>query len=225
MKHIWKSQVWAAILTVATLLTVTGCKSDENNDESSVDLSNISSAMVDEGSTEAISTDYAYIMNPDGTISISGYNGADTALEIPTTIDGYVVTQIGDHAFEANHDITSVTLPNGLVDIGESAFSDCSSLSAIVIPDTVGTISRAAFVGCTSLESLHIPASVSEITEEAFTGCSKLIDLTIESDTLQYTSWGLDKEVNSTDLVITCPVGSPIEEWAEKNGFNTSPLS
>lgn len=114
MMQQWKRSVWAALLTLATLFSFTGCNSsEEESSESSVDLSNIASAVMEEGSTEAVTTDYAYIMNDDGTISVSGYTGSDADLTVPGTIDGYVVTAIADHAFEANPDIKSVTLPNG----------------------------------------------------------------------------------------------------------------
>lgn len=154
MMQQWKRSMWAALLTLATLFSFTGCSSsDDESSESSVDLSNIASAMITEGTTEALTTDYAYIMNDDGTISVSGYTGSDTDLTVPGLIDGYVVTGIADHAFEANADIKSITLPNGLIAIGESAFSDCSSLTTVVIPDTVGTIRRGAFI---SLSLIHI---------------------------------------------------------------------
>lgn len=223
MQHL-KRNVWAALLTIATLFSITGCAEDETT-ESSVDLSNISSAMVEPGSTEAVATDFAYIMNADGTISISGYTGSATDLEVPGTIDGYVVTAIGDHAFEANWDIKSITLPEGLTTIGESAFSDCGNLTAVSIPETVGTIRRGAFISCTSLTSLFVPVSVSEIMEEAFTGCSALTDLTIAGEHVTYQNWWLDAEDCAANLNITCRVGSDVETWAKQNNIATTPLS
>lgn len=223
MQHL-KRNVWAAILTLATLFSVTGCGNDDGS-ESSVDLSNIASAMVTEGTTEAVATDYAYIMNEDGTIAISGYNGTETDLEVPSTIDGYVVTAIGDHAFEANWDLKSVTLPEGITVIGESAFSDCGSLTAVVMPETVKTIRRGAFISCSALTTLHVPASVTEIMEEAFTGCGSLTDLTIGSSSVKYENWWLDVASCPVDMTITCPAGSEIEAWAEKNDIATAPLA
>ena len=209
MMQQWKRSMWAALLTLATLFSFTGCSSsDDESSESSVDLSNIASAMITEGTTEALTTDYAYIMNDDGTISVSGYTGSDT-----------------DLTFEANADIKSITLPNGLIAIGESAFSDCSSLTTVVIPDTVGTIRRGAFISCTALTTLDIPASVTEIMEEAFTGCAALKDLTIESSTVEFTNWWVDTDEIPSDLTITCPKDSKIAAWAEKNNVATEPLS
>ena len=226
MMQQWKRSMWAALLTLATLFSFTGCSSsDDESSESSVDLSNIASAMITEGTTEALTTDYAYIMNDDGTISVSGYTGSDTDLTVPGLIDGYVVTGIADHAFEANADIKSITLPNGLIAIGESAFSDCSSLTTVVIPDTVGTIRRGAFISCTALTTLDIPASVTEIMEEAFTGCAALKDLTIESSTVEFTNWWVDTDEIPSDLTITCPKDSKIAAWAEQNNVATEPLS
>ncbi len=226
MMQQWKRSVWAALLTLATLFSFTGCNSsEEESSESSVDLSNIASAVMEEGSTEAVTTDYAYIMNDDGTISVSGYTGSDTDLTVPGTIDGYVVTAIADHAFEANPDIKSITLPNGLITIGESAFSDCSNLTTIVIPDTVGTIRRGAFISCTSLTTLEIPASVTEIMEEAFTGCAALEDLTIASSTVEFANWWMDTSEIPSGLTITCPKDSKVAAWADENGVATKPLS
>jgi hypothetical protein len=143
---------------------------------------------------------------------------------VPSTVDGLVVTAIGDHAFEANWDLEEVILPAGITMIGESAFMDCGSLTSVTIPETVGTIRRAAFAGCTALDQVVVPASVTEIMEEAFSGCGSLTSLTIGSSTLSYASWGLDAE-SMPDLVITCPVGSEIETWAAENGFVTAALS
>jgi hypothetical protein len=224
MMQQWKRNVWAALLTLATFLSLTGCSSADE-EESSVDLSNISSAMVTEGSTEAVATDYAYIMNDDGTIAVSGYTGSDTDLEIPSQIDGYVVTAIADHAFEANWDIKSVVLPNGLITIGESAFSDCGNLTSVVIPDTVGTIRRGAFISCSALCSLTVPSSVTEIMEEAFTGCTALSDLTIENADVEYANWWVDVSECPSALTITCPADSAVAKWATENGIATQTLS
>ena len=218
MMQQWKRSMWAALLTLATLFSFTGCSSsDDESSESSVDLSNIASAMITEGTTEALTTDYAYIMNDDGTISVSGYTGSDTDLTVPGLIDGYVVTGIADHAFEANADIKSITLPNGLIAIGESAFSDCSSLTTVVIPDTVGTIRRGAFISCTALTTLDIPASVTEIMEEAFTGCAALKDLTIESSTVEFTNWWVDTDEIPSDLTILVRKIPRLQRGQKKN--------
>lgn len=125
--------------------------------------------------------------------------------------------------FEANWDLTDVTLPEGITYIGEGAFMDCGKLQSVNVPSTTVTIRRAAFASCSALDNVTVPESVAQIMEEAFSGCGSLTNLTIESTSVIYESWGLDKEI-MPDLVITCPSGSKISEWADENGFTTEAL-
>lgn len=46
-------------------------------------------------------SDFEYSINDDGTATITGYNGSDTELTIPSEIDGKTVTGIGEDAFES----------------------------------------------------------------------------------------------------------------------------
>ena len=50
-------------------------------------------------SAEAVSGDYTYEELSNGTVSITKYNGTDTSVTIPSTINGKTVTRIGDNAF------------------------------------------------------------------------------------------------------------------------------
>ncbi|MCX6901925.1 MAG: fibronectin type III domain-containing protein, partial [Verrucomicrobia bacterium] len=56
--------------------------------------------------------DYDYTTN-DGTITITHYNGPDTDVTIPDTIDGLPVTSIGFTAFIERR-LTSVTIPHSV---------------------------------------------------------------------------------------------------------------
>ena len=146
MKHFWKKTLWAALLTAAFALSATGCGNDSQTSSSTANSAD-SAAQTEEssaapaengGAADAADTNvFTYEMRDDGTVTITGYQGAETALDIPSTVDNYVVSAIADHAFEANWDITSVTLPSGLSEIGEGAFMDCGNLTSVTIPDTV----------------------------------------------------------------------------------------
>ena len=230
MKHFWKKTLWAALLTATFALSATGCGNDSQTSSSTANSAD-SAAQTEEssaapaengGAADAADTNvFTYEMRDDGTVTITGYQGAETALDIPSTVDNYVVSAIADHAFEANWDITSVTLPSGLSEIGEGAFMDCGNLTSVTIPDTVAQIDRAAFAGCSSLASLSLPETVSTVMEEAFTGCAGLTDLTVANASLEYDSWGLVEGSEPLNVTITCPAGSAIETWAAANGIVT----
>jgi len=82
-----------------------------------------------------------------------------------TAVEFHNITSIGNEAFAACSNITSITLPDGLTRIGKYAFQSCLNLTSITIPASVTTIGKYAFQGC-NLTSITIPASVTTIGEE-----------------------------------------------------------
>lgn len=227
MKQFWKKTLWAALLTAAFALSATGCGDDKQpasstvNSASSAAQAADSSTAPEETGSSAETNVFQYEMNDDGTVSITGYQGMEAVLEVPSTVDNYVVSAISNHAFEANQNLTEVTLPEGLSEIGESAFMDCGSLTTVQIPETVAQIDRAAFAGCSALASISLPETVSTVMEEAFTGCTSLTDLTVANASLEYDRWGLVEGSEPLGVTITCPSGSAIETWAAANGIST----
>ena len=116
----------------------------------------------------------------DGEVTITDCSSsASGALTIPSTINGYPVTTIGDYAFSDCYDLTSVTIPDSVTTIGDWAFSDCNSLTSVTIPDSVTIIGDDAFYYCNSLTSVTIPDSVTTIGDDAFRYCSSLTSVTI----------------------------------------------
>ena len=108
------------------------------------------------------------------------YSGS---IEIPLSIlineVEYIVSSIGDRAFEGCTGLTSVTIPDSVTRIWNWAFSSCSGLTSITIPNSVTSIGGSAFEGCSGLTSITIPNSVSSIGGSAFSGCSGLTSITI----------------------------------------------
>jgi hypothetical protein len=90
-----------------------------------------------------------------------------TTLVIPSTLDGYSVTTIGEYAFEDNA-LTSVTIPNSVTSIGAYAFED-NALTSVTIPNSVTSIGAYAFEDndLTSV-TIGIPDSITSIGEGAF---------------------------------------------------------
>ena len=105
----------------------------------------------------------------------------DTNVIIPPTYKDKPVTAIASDAFANNSIITSVIIPDSVVDIGYYAFEGCTGLTSIVIPNSVTTIGDYAFYGCTGLISIVIPDSVTTIGINAFEGCTGLTSIVIPS--------------------------------------------
>ena len=81
------------------------------------------------------------------------------AIMIPSTLGGYPVTSIGDHAFYYCSLLTNVTIPNSVTRIGIGAFEGCNSLKSVSIPESVINIGWRAFSGCSSLKEFIIDSN------------------------------------------------------------------
>ena len=105
-----------------------------------------------------------------------------TELVIPSEVDGYSVTEIGNGAFKftnaypKNTRITTVIIPESVRIIGDSAF-DNSRLENLQLPESLVDIGYNAFAG-TQLVEVAIPNSVKNIGDGAFS-YSKIKNLTL----------------------------------------------
>lgn len=111
--------------------------------------------------------------------------GLDEGLEIaeninvPSEINGYPVKFINGFSFENNNYITSVTIPDTVIEIGDSAFKECSNLTTVSLSSGIIRIDGAAFYNCEKLSNFTIPAGVEYIGNSAFYNCHRFVNLTI----------------------------------------------
>ena len=159
----------------------------------------------------AISGDYEYTDNGDGTCTIAGYTGPGGDVAIPGTLDSLTVTTIGDNAFRdiiglsdiiipnsvtsiKNYvflgctSLTGITIGNSVTSIGDYAFSGCIGQSGIIIPDSVTSIGDRAFHNCTGLTNVTVGNGVTSIGFRAFSGCTGLLEITVDALNPAYSS-------------------------------------
>ena len=85
----------------------------------------------------------------------------------------YSVTSIGTQAFR-NGTMTSVTIPNSVLNIESYSFESCKELTSVTFGNNVSSIGSYAFKYCTGLTEIVLPPSVTSIGTQAFKGCSNL---------------------------------------------------
>jgi hypothetical protein len=105
------------------------------------------------------------------------------ALNIPTSLDGYVVTLINASVCK-NKNITSLTLPNTLINVGANCFdssgSPGNSFTSVTIPSSLTYLGAGAFAN-SNLDTLTINATTISTTSMPFENCSIGDGLTIGS--------------------------------------------
>ena len=152
---------------------------------------NIQSVIID-----TVTGDTSHIKEGFGDNKIAGYTGKYASE------DGRCLIVNGKLIDVVEHDLTTYTIPDGVVEIGNEAFVNCTELTNITIPKSVTTIKSSAFNGCDSiktlsldtnefnadyiylgnLEELTLGTSVKDVTEGTFAKSSKLKRLTINTE-------------------------------------------
>jgi len=117
-------------------------------------------------------TDFRYVPSDDSQgMVITGYNGENFNVVIPSKIQKLPVVQVGGFS---GRNIISVVIPASAKVITRFAFKDCENLTSIVIPANVKEIESVAFQGCSNLASVTFKGKNVIIGQEAFRNCKNL---------------------------------------------------
>ena len=103
---------------------------------------------------------WEYSLDDDKNATITAYNGYSSSLVIPTKIDGYTVTAIGDSAFANNTRLVMVVIPDSVTKVESFAFSNCTNLSKISLSKKLTDLCHHAFENCVKLTEITIPKSL-----------------------------------------------------------------
>lgn len=110
------------------------------------------------------SGEYQYRLYTDGTAELYYYdNGKATEVNVPSEIDGYKISAIGDECFVWMPSLTRVTIPDGITRIGAEAFSGCGNLVDLRLPKTLTMIGADAFKGCSSAMRVEYGGDISKV--------------------------------------------------------------
>ena len=199
------------VLILGLLLSLTACGGEtagnETTDktdiqtESSKNEAESTQADTDEDNREAVTSiaeNFKYT-EENGEITITGYEGEATVLDIPESINGMPVVAIGENAFAGNEMIEEVIFPDSVIVIEHAAFERCygltkatfganlevidggafwmTALESVVFPETVHTIGAYAF-DSTNIKEVTIPPMVTVLGTAAFGG-SEIESLTV----------------------------------------------
>ena len=120
-----------------------------------------------------------YTFDPvERTYTVSGSKRDITGpLFIPSKIDGYPVTRIGDEAFKDCSGLKGdVILPASVVSIGDYAFSGCTGLDGVLLlGEGLKYIGEGAFSDCINLQGdVLLPSTLEVLGTKAFWGCAGL---------------------------------------------------
>lgn len=212
----FRKKVFVIIIFIALIHTLSACdnKNASQGDNSSGVTTPFETAQQE---TTASHVDYSKDWNYTYDeylkgILISSYKGYDTEIVIPSEIDGNPVVAIGNRKTAISFikderllkDITSVIIPDGVIEIYASAFDGCTSITSITIPDGVTEIRSWAFKDCTGLTSVEIPNSVTKISKEAFYGCTGLKNIIIPNNVKEIGSSAFFECTGLTSITIPC---------------------
>lgn len=125
-----------------------------------------------------------------GKVLITRYIGFhDSAIVIPSTIEGKTVIGIWNQAFAGCKELEEVIFEEGCQYIGTGAFSGCSKLKKVRLPKSLIEIGARAFAS-TDIEEIAIPPSVKVVGSSTFLYCKKLRNV-ILPDALSVIEYGL----------------------------------
>ncbi len=132
-----------------------------------------------QASEDVVPEGLEYRVEEDGSVTITGFTGGESALILPAAIEGKPVRTIGYEAFRDNTSLLGIIIKNGVTRIDGRAFYGCTNLNSISIPQSVSSIGYYAFFKCSSLSSISLPAGLTMIDSGVFCLCINLTSITI----------------------------------------------
>lgn len=157
---------------------------------------------------------YEYTIENNKEAQILKYNGSDSYVDLPSELDGYLVTSLGNKAFYDCKDIVAIQMPKTIKSIGDFAFSKCKKLELIPLPSELVSIGESAFEECDNLTSITIPEKLTSIGKRSFAICKNFTSITFLNSNI---SIGEDAFYDCKNLVVAAEKDSYVNDYCIKN--------
>lgn len=161
---------------------------------------------------ENVESDFVYFQVAEGVV-IDAYIGADSIVQIPTTLDGQEVIAVAEYAI--NSTVEKVIIDQSVRYIYDNAFSAqrynqeyvLFALKEVeIIGQTLIGIGQNIFWG-SQISVIDIPASIQDISCSAFVNCLNLNAINVASDNQQYCSDNGVLYSKEKDVIVNYPSG------------------
>jgi hypothetical protein len=137
-----------------------------------------------------------------GAITITGYSQPCETVDIPSSLNGLPVVEIGTNAFRDRDYVRSVTIPTSVTNIGPGAFQGCLNLTNVLLPNNLRSISHDTFNSCYSLYTLNIPSSIGSIGANVFSNCFNLRKISFPAGVTNIGSGAFEACYDLTNIVL-----------------------
>ncbi len=127
-----------------------------------------------------VNNNFVCLIN-DNEASLIKYYGNKLDLIVPSSINGYIITNIGKKAFYFGN-FNKIILPDTITNIEEYAFHHCEKLIYVELPNNLATIKQGLFADCISIKTINLPDSVKTIESGAFVFCNSLVDIKLSNN-------------------------------------------
>ena len=136
-----------------------------------------------------------YYHDHDGYVSIAGYLGSETDIEIPSSIAGKPVSEIESGAFDGCGSIEQITVPATVVMVHSNSFTGAGSLRKIICSSEISGITAPA--GVEIVQPEVTTSAAAQISDTARSSPAADIQEPVWSDSVSGSSWGNDPIITS----------------------------
>ena len=105
--------------------------------------------------------------------------------------------------------LTTIVIPEGVIDIMSHAFYGCTKLESLVLPSSLTTIAASAFEWCKGLVSITFPANLTSVGWDIFRECDNLKEIHFNGTVDQWNAIQKDEKWDESidEYIIYCTDG------------------